>query len=120
MSDTELASSVILYKPATIARKICFKLKTYTQGKFNGVSSSSRNSQLAKFHVQMQVAPQSGGLSMTETDSCFTMAAWRMEEFPKDIHLYTQKGNPEVFDRSGVILVGRRRSFLSVAWPTGV
>ena len=27
------------------------------------------------------------------------MAAWRKEEFPQDIHLYTQKGNPEVFDR---------------------
>ena len=27
------------------------------------------------------------------------MAAWRKEEFPKDIYLYTQKGNPEVFDR---------------------
>ena len=41
---------------------------------------------------------------MTETDGCFTMAACKMEEFPRDIHLYTQKGNPEVFDRSGVRL----------------
>ena len=27
------------------------------------------------------------------------MAVWRKEEFPQDSHLYTQKGNPEVFDR---------------------
>ena len=24
---------------------------------------------------------------------------WRKEEFPQNIHLYIQKGNPEVFDR---------------------
>ena len=27
------------------------------------------------------------------------MAVWRKEEFPQNIHLYTQKRNPEVFDR---------------------
>ena len=62
MSGTE-SSSVILYKPATMARKIYFKLNKYavrTQGKFKGVSSSSTNSQLAKFQVQMQVSLQSG------------------------------------------------------------
>ena len=54
VSGTE-SSSLILYKPATIA-----KLKTNTQGKFKGVSSRSTNSQLAQFHIQMQVPPQSG------------------------------------------------------------
>ena len=58
VSGTE-SSSLILYKPATIARKIYFKLKTNTQGKFKGVSSRSTNSQLPRFHVQMQVPPQS-------------------------------------------------------------
>ena len=50
-----VSSSVTLYILSTIARKIYFKLKTNTQWKFQGVSSCSTNSQLAKFHVQIQV-----------------------------------------------------------------
>ena len=40
-----------------------------------------------------------GAIHDRDREGSFTVAAWRKEEFPQGIHIYTQKGNPEVFDR---------------------